>query len=45
MLINRYHPAVLVHGHTHLPYGTAGRELAIAGTRVVNAYGHYLLEL
>lgn len=44
-LVHRYHPTVLLHGHTHLPYGADGRERTVDGTRVINAYGHCLIDL
>ncbi len=44
-LIHAYHPRALLHGHTHLGYGTRKRVIEIEGTRVVDVYGHYLLDL
>lgn len=44
-LIRHYRPRVLLHGHTHLAYGTGGREYIVEGTRIINVYGHYLLEI
>jgi hypothetical protein len=42
-MILRWQPAYFVHGHTHLGYGMRPRELRIGRTRVVDAYGYYIL--
>lgn len=42
-LILRWQPAYFVHGHTHLGYGQRPREIMIGRTRVVDAYGYYVL--
>ena len=39
-----YRPRVLLHGHSHLGYGATARVSALAGTRIIDVYGHYLLE-
>ena len=44
-LIEAHGPRVWLHGHTHLGYGRAKREVRIGGTRVVDCYGSWLLEL
>ena len=44
-LIRRSQPRFWLHGHTHLAYGTAGRENRVGATRVVNVYGHCVVEL
>lgn len=44
-LIYAHHPRYLLHGHTHLSYGRARRVVEIDQTPVIDAYGHYLLEL
>lgn len=45
-LLDKHHPALFVHGHTHLNYGhTIQRESRYGETRVVNAYERYILEL
>lgn len=45
-LIDRYHPQYLLHGHTHLNYGTDKiREREYNGTKVINVCERYELEL
>ena len=45
-LLEKYHPAYLLHGHVHLSYGAdKTREREYAGTRVINCYQHYELEI
>ena len=45
-LIDRYHPRYLVHGHVHMSYGhTIPREIDYNGTKIINAYERYTLEL
>ena len=45
-LIRKYHPAYHVHGHVHINYGRKFvREMQTDGTKVINAYQHYLLEI
>ena len=45
-LLDRYHPTYLVHGHVHMAYGNEiPRELEYNGTRVINAYERYVIEL
>ena len=45
-LLDKYQPALFLHGHTHLNYGrTIQRESIYGATRVVNAYERYILEL
>lgn len=45
-LIDHYQPAYFVHGHVHLNYGhQITRELERNGTRIINAYERYELEL
>ena len=45
-LLDKYHPALFLHGHTHLNYGRSiPRESTYGSTRVVNAYERYILEL
>ena len=41
----RYRPRFWLHGHTHLGYGTRPRELALGRTRVVDVYGHVVLNV
>ncbi len=44
--IDKYHPAFFVHGHVHMSYGyDIPREIEYAGTRVVNAYERYTIEI
>ena len=45
-LIDRYRPAVLVHGHVHTSYGhDVPREIQCNGTRVINACERYVFEI
>ena len=45
-LIEKYHPAYLVHGHVHMTYGhDIPREMEHQGTRVINAFERYVIEL
>ena len=45
-LLDRYHPTYLVHGHVHMAYGNEiPRELEYNGTRVINAYERYVIEI
>lgn len=45
-LLERLNPSVLVHGHVHMNYGHVARELAHpCGSRLVNAYGSYVLDV
>ena len=45
-LLDKYHPALFLHGHTHLNYGRSiPRESTYGSTRVVNAYERYIMEL
>ncbi|HEV7215878.1 MAG TPA: metallophosphoesterase [Chloroflexota bacterium] len=44
-LLARVQPQLWLHGHTHLRYGTATRECRVGGTRVVNVYGHCLVDV
>lgn len=44
-LVRAYHPRVFLHGHTHLGYGTTDRVGEVQGTRIVDAYGHALVDL
>ena len=44
-LIDKYHPKYLLHGHTHLRYGTdRTREREYHGTKVINACERYVLD-
>jgi len=45
-MIHRYHPQLMVHGHVHMNYGfRIPREQTLEGTRIVNAYERYIIEL
>jgi len=44
-LILKHQPQFLLHGHTHLGYGTRPRELKIGRTRVVDCYGYVVLDV
>ena len=44
--IDKYHPKYLVHGHVHMSYGhNIPRELDHNGTKVINAYERYTIEI
>ncbi len=38
-------PRFLLHGHMHLGYGLRPRELSLGRTRVIDAYGHAIIDL
>ena len=45
-LIDKYHPRYLIHGHTHLRYGTdKTRERSYGDTQVINVCERYDLEI
>ncbi len=44
-LIQVYRPRLFLHGHTHLGYGTLKRSIDREGTRIVDAYGHMVLDV
>ena len=45
-LLDRWEPSCFVHGHMHLSYGgSAKREQFYKGTRVINAYDHYIFDI
>ena len=45
-LIEKYNPMYLVHGHVHMSYGHhVPREIEHRGTRVINAYERYTIEV
>ena len=45
-LMDRYKPKFLVHGHVHMSYGHhVPRELDYNGTRIINAYERYVLDV
>lgn len=45
-LMDKYHPKYLLHGHTHLRYGTdQTREREYHGTKVINCCEKYVLEI
>lgn len=44
-LLSRVQPHLWLHGHTHLAYGAATREIRIRATRIVNVYGHCLVDV
>lgn len=44
--IDQYHPKYWIHGHVHMTYGMdIERELEYHGTKVINAYERYVLEI
>jgi predicted phosphodiesterase len=44
-MIHSYHPRFLLHGHTHLSFGSAKRLVEVDDTKVVDVHGYYLLDL
>ena len=45
-LLDRYNPKFLVHGHVHMSYGhNIPREIDYKGTRIINAYERYTIEI
>ena len=45
-LIDEFHPKYLIHGHVHMSYGhTIPREIDYHGTKIINAYERYVIEL
>ena len=45
-LMDRYKPKFLVHGHVHMSYGHhVPREIDYNGTKIINAYERYTLEI
>lgn len=45
-MLDRYHPAYLLHGHVHMRYGPSRpREIEYNGTTVINVSERYVLEL
>ena len=45
-LIDKYHPKYLIHGHVHMNYGIEKvRQQEYNGTKVINAYERYVLEI
>jgi predicted phosphodiesterase len=45
LLAERFRPQILLHGHTHLGYGRGQRERRIGAIRVIDCYGHALVEV
>jgi Icc-related predicted phosphoesterase len=44
-LAARFRPQLFLHGHTHLGYGRGQRERLLGPTRVIDCYGHCLIEV
>ena len=45
-ILHKYQPKYLVHGHVHMSYGhNIPREIDYHGTKVINAYERYVLEI
>ena len=45
-LIDKYHPKYLIHGHIHMNYGSKIERIReYNGTKIINAYERYLLEI
>ena len=44
--VDQYHPKYWLHGHVHMNYGAEkNRELEYNGTKVINAYERYVLDI
>lgn len=43
-IIEKIHPAVIVHGHNHEIYRKEDREIVVSGVRVINACGYYVFD-
>ena len=45
-LLDKYRPSHLIHGHVHMTYGhDTARELDYNGTKIINAYERYIIEI
>ena len=45
-MLDRWHPRYLVHGHVHMSYGhDIQRTQQYGETTLINAYGHYILDI
>lgn len=44
-LLERYRPAYLLHGHTHLDYGDFPRRLHFGDTEIINCFERYVLDI
>jgi Predicted phosphoesterases, related to the Icc protein len=44
-LLDKYAPAVMIHGHQHLNYGICEREHQYNETRIINAFDYKIIEL
>lgn len=45
-LMDKYHPKYLIHGHVHMSYDhKVPREIEYNGTKVINAYERYVIEI
>lgn len=45
-LLDKYRPQYLIHGHVHMTYNhNVPREMEYNGTRVINAYERYIIEI
>ena len=45
-LLDKYRPSHLIHGHVHMTYGhNTARELDCNGTKIINAYERYIIEI
>ena len=45
-LLDKYQPALFLHGHTHMNYGRQiQRERMYGKTRVINGYERYIVEI
>ena len=46
MLLDKYRPGYLVHGHVHMNYGcNVPREMDYHDTKIINAYERYIIEI
>lgn len=44
-ILDKYHPKFFIHGHVHMNYGNYPRMTEYNGTKVINAYQRYVIEI
>lgn len=44
-LLDKHKPQLMIHGHQHLNYKNTKRQLHYNDTKVINAYGHFIIEV
>lgn len=43
--IEKYKPRYMIHGHMHLKFGRAPRQMTLGETRIIDACGYYFLDI